>query len=190
MDPLKPIHEYNIHIQDEKKQEEKITKEQEQILFHAHLANVLLFWAWTLTPEQRELQSKLYRAYLKNLKPWDIVEIWLEEQMIYYKWVITENDWQILKIKASCWCNKKKEEGIRSFSITNWYSKWFLFIQDDRPRNKKSYFYIVTPEKYTVESTRWMPQELMDEVYNLYQQAGDTKTCYGLVHALKSNDSD
>lgn len=185
MDPLKPTTEHLINIQDEKHQEKKITKEQEQILFQAHLANILIFGAWTLTPEQQALQNKLQIEYLKNLKPWEEVGVWLEGCMPYHNWIVTENDWEIVKVKARCWLNKKRKEGIRSFSTQDWYSKGFIFTKDDWWDSEKLKFFIVTPKDFTVESTRWMPKELVDEIYELYKQAGDPKTCYDLVNALK-----
>lgn len=92
MDPLKAIQEHIINIQDEKQQENKITHEQQIILFQVHLADVLLFWAWTLNPQQQKQQEELQEQYLKNLKSWDTVEIWLQWTMLYHTWIVINND--------------------------------------------------------------------------------------------------
>ena len=85
MDPLKPIIEHNIPVQDENHQE---TNEQKLIRFKVHLADVLLFGAWTLDADQQKLQDKLQEEYLCGLKPWDAVEIWLSGMMPYHSWTV------------------------------------------------------------------------------------------------------
>jgi len=184
MDPLKQATEHHIHIHDVQHQEKKITKEQERILFQISLANVLLFGAWTLNPEQQELQDNLQKEYLQGLKAWDTVDIWLTWAMWGDVWTIISNDWTIIKIQASCYCNKRKENWIRSFSAITWYSKWPLISKDSWEDTDVSRFYIDIPEAYTVKSTAWIPKEALDELNEIYKQAGDEKTCYDLVNNL------
>ncbi len=186
MDPFKNITEHRISIQDEIHQETKITKEQEIILFQLYLADVLLFGAWTLDSEQQKLQDTLCEEYLCSLKPWDTVEIWLSGMFPYHPWTVVANDGHMVKIKASCYLNKRKKEGIRSFSITDWLSSWFIMHRDDRDDETKiQRFFIVIPASHTVKSTRWIPQEALDEIHEIYKQAGDPTTCYDLVNTLK-----
>jgi hypothetical protein len=185
MDPLKQATEHHIHIQDFQHQEQKITKEQERILFQISLANVLLFGAWTLNPEQQIQQKDLTKKYLTTLVAWDTVEIWLQWCMPYHAWIVVSNDGQIIKIKSSCYLNKKKKEWIRSFSTKDWTSKWFIIHQDERfDETKIQRFFIVIPQSHTVKSTAWIPQEALDEINEIYKQAGDEKTCYDLVNNL------
>ena len=185
MDPFNQITQHHIHIQNEVHAEKKITKEQEIILFQVHLANVLLFGAWTLNPEQQKSQDNLTEKYLKNLIVWDIVEVWFQWCMPYHLWTVVSNDGGIIKIKADCYMNKKKKEWIRSFSTRDWYSKWFILEKDRADENKIQKFFIVIPQSHTVESTAWIPKEALDEINEIFKQAGDEKTCYDLVNTLK-----
>lgn len=157
MDPIKQTTEHHIHIQDFQHQEKKITKEQERILFQLHLANILLFDAHTLNPEQQ-----------------------------YHSGIVVSNDGTILKVQSDCYLNKKKKEWVRSFSTVDWRSCWFLLTKDswwDETTIQK--FFIVIPEYYTVKSTGWIPKEALDEINEIYKQAGDDTTCYDLVNNLK-----
>lgn len=186
MDPFKQLTEHHIHIQDEIYNEKKVTKEQKVILFQLHLANILLFRAWTLNPEQQQLQNTLQEEYLSTLKSWDEVEIWLSGMMPYHPWMVVSNDGQIIKIKSSWYLNKKKKEWIRSFSIKNWTSRWFIIHKDERfDETKIQRFFIVIPQSHVVKSTAWIPQQALDEIAEIYTQAGDEKTCYDLVNNLK-----
>jgi hypothetical protein len=166
--------------------EKKITREQQIILFQLHLADVLLFGAWTLNPEQQQEQNQLQQKYFHGLKSWDEVEIWLTWMMPYHTWVVVSNDWIIIKVQADCYLNKKKKEWIRSFSTKDWISRWFIIHKDERfDETKIQRFFIVIPESHTVTSTAWIPKEALDEIYEIYKQAGDEKTCYDLVNNLK-----
>ena len=184
MDPLKPAQENIISIKDEKQQEKKITHEQIEILWKAHLANILLFWAGTLNPEQQKQKKNLQQQYLQDLRPWDIVEIWLQWMMPYHTWEVVSNNWQITKIKANCYLNKKNKIWIRSFSTIDWLSKWFLMNPGDFSYERQ-HFFVVIPESHTVKSTAWLPKEAIDEIYELYKKAWrDPKTCYDLLDNL------
>lgn len=185
MDPFRHVTEHHIHIQDLQRQEKKITKEQERILFQVHLANVLLFGAWRLNSEQQISQNQLKEEYFRTLKQWDEVDIWLTGMMWGDKWTIIANDWKIIKVQAWCYCNKIKKIWIRSFSAIDWYSKWPLLSKDLWWDTDISRFYLEIPESFTVKSTAWIPQEALDEINEIYKQAGDEKTCYDLVNALK-----
>lgn len=46
-------------------------------------------------------------------------------------------------------------------------------------------FYIDIPESHTIQSTRGIPQEALDEITVLYEQAGEPQTSYELVNNLK-----
>lgn len=185
MDPLKQATEHHIHIQDVQHQHKKITKEQERILFQVSLANVLLFGAWTLNPEQQQLQDQLQHQYLQGLQIWDTVDIWLTGMMWGGIWTVVSNDWTTIKIQASCYCNKRKENWIRSFSTITWYSKWPLLNKGSYEDTDVLRFYIEIPKSHTVESTAWIPQEALDEINEIYKQAGNETTCYDLVNNLK-----
>ncbi len=182
MSGLKPTIE---HIQplNPVQQEKKITREQQQILFQVHLANILLFWAGTLDPEQQKLQNELELSYLQSLKLWDTVEIWLFWPT-RHEWTVISNDWENIKVRASCYCNKKKKEWIRSFSCRTWYSKWPL-IDKYSGSVEVMRFYIAIPESHTVQSTRWIPEAALQEIDVLYKQAGEPETSYELVNNLK-----
>lgn len=184
MSGLKPLIEQHTP-QNPVVQEKKITREQEIILFQVYLANILLFWGGTLDPEQQKLQDELQISYLQGLKPWDIVEVWLQGMMPTHPWTIVSNDWEHIKIAASCYCNKKKKEGIRSFSCKTWYSKWPFLSKDRWWDNEVLRFYIAIPESHTVQSTRWIPKEALEEIAVLYKQAGEPETSYELVNNLK-----
>lgn len=186
MDPFKQITEHHVYVQNEVNGEKKITKEQEILLYQLHLANVLLFRAWTLNPEQEKEQQQLQQKYFQNLAVWSCVKIWLQWLLGSNQWIVVSNDGQIIKVQSSYYGNKKKKEWIRSFSAIDWYSKWFLFTPDDYYWGwSKQRFYIAIPESYTVKSTAWIPQKALDEINEIYKQAGDEKTCYDLVNNLK-----
>lgn len=186
MDPIKQITEHHIHIQDIQHQDKKITKEQERILFQTHLANILLFGAWTLNPEQQKQQKDLTKEYLTALVAWDSVEVWLQWCMPCHPGTVVSNDWKIVKIKSDCYMNKKKKEWIRSFSTTDWYSRWFILERDGWfDENNIKRFFVDIPQSHTVKSTAWIPKEALDEINEIYKQAGDETTCYDLVNNLK-----
>jgi uncharacterized tellurite resistance protein B-like protein len=48
-----------------------------------------------------------------------------------------------------------------------------------------SRFYRELPEAYTVKSTAGIPKEALDELIEIYKQAGNETTCYDLVNTLK-----
>lgn len=184
MDPFKHLTEHHVHIQDIHDQQKKITKEQEIILFQLHLADVLLFGAGSLNPEQQKLQNQLQQQYLQGLHQWDIVDIWLTWVMWGGEWIVISNDGNTVKIESEVYCNKKKKKWIRSFSTISGYSKWPLLTKDYWDTEVLR-FYIEIPQSYTVKSTAWIPKEALDEIDEIYKQAGDSKTCYALVNTLK-----
>lgn len=108
MSGLKPLIEHHAP-ENPVIQEKKITREQQIILFQLHLADILLFGAGTLDPDQQILQNKLQKSYLENLHPWDVVEIWLQGMMPYHQWVVVSNDWKHIKVSGSCYWNKRKK---------------------------------------------------------------------------------
>lgn len=183
MDPLKQATEHHIYIQDVQHQEKKITKEQERILFQVSLANVLLFGAWTLNPEQQQLQDQLQHTYLQGLQVWDTVDILLTGAMWGDIWTVIANDWNTIKIQILCDWNESEDNWVGTFSTKNGYLIWsFLGIDSS---DDDYVLYIDIPEQYTVTSTAWIPKEALDEINEIYKQAGDETTCYDLVNTLK-----
>lgn len=175
--------EYQVNIKQQNEVKEE-TLAQKQIRLQVCLANVLIFWAWTLNPEHQKLQEKLSEEYLKWLKPWDEVQIWLDSFSNGHVWIVFSNDWEIIKVKSDWYWNKKNKEWIRSFSTVNWRSKWFLLLED-YGWCQKLRFSIIIPDSHKVKSTRWIPKEAMDEINEIYRQAWDPDTCYDLVNNLK-----
>ena len=188
MSGLKPAIEHVQHW-NPVQQEKKITLEQQLILRQVHLANILLFGAGTLDPEQQKLKNELQLSYLQSLKPWDNVEIW-PFWRAYGDWTVVSNDWENIKVAASCYGNKKKKEWIRSFSCTTWLSKGPLIHKyHDEDNAEITRIYIVLPPSHTVQSTRWIPEEALKEIAVLYEQAGDPETSYDLVNNLRDKNT-
>lgn len=190
MDPIKYLTEHHIHIQNEQQQNKSINPAQGAILLRAHLMNALCFGAWSLTPEEEKKQKQLTAQYLKSLKPWNHVPIWLHYTVTgdaggADDWIVISNDWDKIKIQAH-FMNKKIKQWIRSFSTKNWYS---LCPTETSPHRDKSdgtgRFFIIIPDSHTVPPTMGMPQETRDRIHELYRQAGDPQTCYHLVNSLK-----
>lgn len=176
-----PEYQLNIVQQNEINEE---TTEQKLIRFQITLADVLVFWAWTLNPEQKKLQEKLSKDYLVWLKPGDEVEIWLESFSNYHVWIVFSNDWEIVKIKSDVYWNKKKKEWIRSFSTKDWCSRWFI-LSEDYCGFEKIRFFVIVPDSHKIESTRGMPEPLKKKLQDIYIQAWNPDTCYDLVNNLK-----
>lgn len=162
MSVLKPAIEYiefEEHSTGEVSDGQKTT-----ILSQFALADILFCLPWESSYLVRErVEKRLIQEYLCWLKPWDEVEIWLERMMPYHTWVVISNEWDIIKVKGSCYGNKKRKEWIRSFSTINWYSKGFLFL-DDYGSLEKTYYYLVLPSSYRkypiIETSYELIQEL------------------------------
>jgi hypothetical protein len=116
---------------------------------------------------------------------WDTVDIWCIGAMWKDTWIVLTNDWSIIKTQNPYNYNERKEHWVRFFSAMDWYSIWPLINKDIWEDTEPPQFYIDLPEAYTIKSTDGIPKEALDELIEIYKQAGNETTCYDLVNTLK-----